>query len=375
MKNKEYDYLIVGSGLFGCVFAYMAKQRGKRCLVIEKRKHTGGNAFCNAIDGINVHQYGAHIFHTDNKKIWDFVNSFVPFNHYVNSPLAYYQGKMYNLPFNMNTFSKLWNINTPAEAKSKIEEQRNKYAHIENPANLEEQALKLCGDDIYRIFIKEYTEKQWGRAATELPAFIIKRLPFRFTYNNNYFSDPYQGIPIGGYNKLTEALLEDIDVRIDTDYFSDRDYFDSLASKVIYTGKIDEYFDYEYGNLEYRGLYFDHQHKIDTDNFQGNAVVNYNERSIPYTRTIEHKHFEFGEQPTTVVTYEYPHEYAKDNEPYYPVNDEANTKIYNRYKEKAETLPDVYFGGRLGMYAYFDMDDTIISAIELIEKDLKTTVL
>lgn len=372
MHTKKYDYLIVGSGLFGSVFAYLATQKGKSCLVIEKRKHTGGNIYCDSIGGINVHKYGAHIFHTDNKKVWDFVNSFVPFNHYVNSPLAFYKGVMYNLPFNMNTFSKLWGVNTPAEAQKKIEEQRGRYAHIENPANLEEQALKLYGEDIYNIFIKGYTEKQWGRAATELPAFIIRRLPFRFTYNNNYFHDAYQGIPIGGYNKLIDALLHNVEVKLDTDYFKDKDYLDSLADKVVYTGCIDEYFGFEYGRLEYRGLHFEHRHLTDTDNLQGNAVVNYNEREIPYTRCIEHKHFEFGTQPTTVITYEYPQDYSEDQEPYYPINDERNTALYNRYKEKAATLPHVHFGGRLGRYAYFDMDDSVETAMEFAEKEFNS---
>ena len=369
MTRKSYDFLIVGTGIFGCVFAYLAKQKGKSCLLIDKRPHIGGNIYCDNIEGINVHTYGAHIFHTDNKEVWQFVNSFVEFNNYVNSPLANYKGKLYNLPFNMNTFSKLWEVNTPAEAKSRIDEQRSKYTHITEPSNLEEQALKLCGDDIYYTFIKEYTEKQWGRPATELPAFIIKRIPFRFTYNNNYFNDPYQGIPIGGYNKLTQALLKDIEVKLNTNYLDNRAYFDSIANKVIYTGCIDEFFDYEFGKLEYRGLLFEHE-ILDTENYQGNAVVNYNERSVPYTRVIEHKHFEFGTQPSTVITREYPGEYAKDNEPYYPINDNQNTLIYNKYKEKSEQYSNLHFGGRLGQYAYFDMDDSVMAAMRLAEKEL-----
>ncbi|WP_165026028.1 MULTISPECIES: UDP-galactopyranose mutase [unclassified Dysgonomonas] len=368
--KKPYDYLVVGTGIFGAVFAYMAKQKGKTCLLIDKRPHTGGNIYCDSINSINVHKYGAHIFHTANKEVWDFVNSFVEFNHYINSPLANYEGKLYNLPFNMNTFCKLWGVNTPAEAMIKLEEQRKNYADIVEPANLEEQALKLCGEDIYNIFIKGYTEKQWGRSALELPAFIIKRIPFRFTFDNNYFNDPYQGIPKGGYNKLTDGLLEGIEVRLDTNYFYDRDYFDSLAEKVIFTGRIDEFFGFEYGELEYRGLHFEHK-CLETDNYQGNAVVNYNERKVPYTRIIEHKHFEFGTQPTTVITHEYPGEFAKDNEPYYPINDERNTVIYKKYKEKADQIPHLYIGGRLGQYAYFDMDDSVEAAMNLAKKELK----
>lgn len=367
MIQKHYDYLIVGTGIFGSVFAHLAKQKGKSCLLIDKRTHTGGNIYCDRIDSINVHKYGAHIFHTDNKEVWKFVNSFVEFNNYVNSPLANYKGKLYNLPFNMNTFNSLWGVNTPSEAKAKIDEQRNKYSHIVEPANLEEQALKLCGDDIYYTFIKEYTEKQWGRSALELPAFIIKRIPLRFTYNNNYFNDPYQGIPIGGYNKLIDALLEGIEVLLNTNYLENREFFNSIADKVIFTGCIDEFFDYEFGRLEYRGLHFEHE-RLDIDNYQGNAVVNYNERKVPYTRIIEHKHFEFGTQPTTIITREYPGEYAKDNEPYYPINDERNTLIYNKYKEKAAQYRHLYFGGRLGQYAYFDMDDSVKSAMDLAEK-------
>lgn len=369
MTQKKYDYLIVGTGIFGSVFAYLAKQKGKSCLLIDKREHIGGNIYCDNINSINVHKYGAHIFHTSNKEVWNFVNSFVEFNHYINSPLAHYKGKIYNLPFNMNTFSKLWEVNTPSEAKAKIEEQRSKYNNILEPANLEEQALKLCGEDIYCTFIKEYTEKQWGRSATELPAFIIKRIPFRFTYDNNYFNDIYQGIPIGGYNKLIEGLLSGIEIKLKTNYLENREYFDSIANKIIFTGCIDEFFEYEFGKLEYRGLHFEHEH-LDIDNFQGNAVVNYNERKVPYTRILEHKHFEFGTQSTTVITREYPGEYAKDNEPYYPINDTRNTQIYNKYKEKSQQYPQLLFGGRLGQYAYFDMDDSVEAAMKLAEKEL-----
>ncbi|MFR9164820.1 MAG: UDP-galactopyranose mutase [Dysgonomonas sp.] len=365
---KEYDYLIVGAGLYGAVFAYMAKKQNKKCIVIDKRPHSGGNIYCDNVDSINVHKYGAHIFHTSNKEVWQFVNSFVEFNRYTNSPMANYKGKLYNLPFNMNTFNRLWGVTTPEEAKAKIEEQRGKYANIE-PSNLEEQALKLAGEDIYRILIKGYTEKQWGRSATELPPFIINRLPFRFIYDNNYFSDLYQGIPIGGYNKLIDGLLENTEVRLNTNYLDNRDYFDNLADKIIFTGRIDSFFNYEFGKLEYRGLHFEHE-RIETDNYQGNAVINYTEREISYTRILEHKHFEFGTQPFTIITREYPSEYAKDDEPYYPVNDKKNTGIYQKYKEKTETLTHLHFGGRLAQYAYFDMDDTVEAALAFAKKEL-----
>lgn len=364
--NKEYDYLIVGAGLFGCVFAHIATSMGKHCLVIDRRSHRGGNIYCENVDGINVHRYGAHIFHTNNEEVWKFVNSFVRFNRYTNSPLAYYEGKLYNLPFNMNTFNKLWNVNTPEEAKAKLDEQRKKYIDI-TPANLEEQALKLCGEDIYNIFIKGYTEKQWGRPAKELPAFIIKRLPFRFTYDNNYFDDIYQGIPIGGYNKLTDRLLEGIEVKLNVDYFKERQVFDNLAKRILFTGCIDEYFDYRFGHLEYRSLKFEHQ-RIEMENYQGNAVVNYNEKSIPFTRIIEHKHFEYGRQPFTIITYEYPDSFTSGKEPYYPINDEKNMNIVKKYKEIASCSDYALFGGRLAQYAYFDMDDTIAAAFELAKK-------
>lgn len=366
--KKEFDYLIVGSGLFGAVFAREASDRGKRCLVIDKRRHTGGNIYCREENGIYVHAYGAHIFHTDKEEIWAYVNRFVRFNHFINAPLAYYQGKLYNLPFNMNTFNKLWGVNTPAEAKAKLEEQRRPYQQIAEPANLEEQALKLAGDDIYYTFIKEYTEKQWGCRATELPAFIIRRLPFRFVYDNNYFNDPYQGIPVTGYNSLIEALLAGADVRCGTNYFDDRSYFDSLADRIVFTGCIDEFFAYAYGALEYRSLRFEHEH-LEIEDFQGNAVVNYNEASVPFTRIIEHKHFNFGKQPATVITREFPAAFRKGDEPYYPINNDRNMCILKQYQAKAAALPHVLFGGRLAQYAYFDMDDTVEAALSLAREE------
>lgn len=363
--RKQYDYLIVGAGLFGSVFAHEAKAAGKRCLVVDKRPHTGGNIYCEDIDGIHVHTYGAHIFHTDRAEVWKYVNRLVEFNRYTNSPLALFDGKLYNLPFNMNTFYRLWGVRTPQEAKAKLEEQRAAYAHIETPRNLEEQALKLCGKDIYLRLIKGYTEKQWGRSATELPAFIIKRIPFRFTFDNNYFDDPYQGIPIGGYNKLTDALLEGIEVRTSTNYFEQRQELDRMAGKILYTGCIDEYFDYCFGRLEYRSLRFEHKRPDNTDNYQGNAVVNYCEREVPYTRLIEHKHFEYGTQPFTVITYEYPDSFEPGKEPYYPVNDERNMRIFGQYQALARQQSRVLFGGRLAQYTYADMDDTVAAALAL----------
>lgn len=363
--RKRYDYLIVGAGLFGSVFAHEAKAAGKRCLVVDKRPHTGGNIYCEDIDGIHVHTYGAHIFHTDRAEVWKYVNRLVEFNRYTNSPLALFDGKLYNLPFNMNTFYRLWGVRTPQEAKAKLEEQRAAYAHIETPRNLEEQALKLCGKDIYLRLIKGYTEKQWGRSATELPAFIIKRIPFRFTFDNNYFDDPYQGIPIGGYNKLTDALLEGIEVRTSTDYFEQRQELDRMAGKILYTGCIDEYFDYCFGRLEYRSLRFEHKRPDNTDNYQGNAVVNYCEREVPYTRLIEHKHFEYGTQPFTVITYEYPDSFEPGKEPYYPINDERNMRIFGQYQALARQQSRVLFGGRLAQYTYADMDDTVAAALAL----------
>ncbi len=360
-----YDYLIVGSGLFGSVFAHEAYKAGKRCLVIEKRAHIGGNIYCEEINGINVHKYGAHIFHTDNDKTWEYVNQLVKFNRYTNSPIANYKGKLYNLPFNMNTFYQLWGVRTPQEAMDKINEQRNEFAHIIKSKNLEEQALKLCGKDIYERLIKGYTEKQWGRAATELPTFIINRIPFRLTFDNNYFNDPYQGIPIGGYNKLISALLEGIEVKTNTDFLKHRTELSSIAKKILYTGCIDEYFDHRFGNLEYRSLRFEHIRIDDTANYQGNAVVNYCEREIPYTRIIEHKHFEFGTQPFTVITREYPDSFEVGKEPYYPINDNKNNLLFKSYQELANQQTQTLFGGRLAQYTYADMDDTITAALEL----------
>ncbi|WP_240755274.1 UDP-galactopyranose mutase [Pedobacter sp. SYP-B3415] len=362
--KKQYDYLIVGSGLYGCVFAHEATNRGKSCLVIDKRGHTGGNVYCEEMEGINVHKYGAHIFHTNSREIWDYVNSFVEFNRYTNSPVANYNGELYNLPFNMNTFYQLWKVKTPAEARAMIKSQVDENK-VSNPANLEEQALSLVGTDIYEKLIKGYTEKQWGRSATELPAFIIKRLPVRFTYDNNYFNDKYQGIPIGGYNKLTDGLLAGIDVRLGVDYFESRADWDAMAAQVVFTGNIDQYYDYRFGRLEYRSLRFEHT-IYNEENHQGNAVVNYTTRDIPYTRTIEHKHFEFGSQPKTVVTREYPEEWTPDKEAYYPVNDARNTEIFNRYRALADRESNVIFGGRLAEYKYYDMHQIIGSALKKV---------
>jgi len=366
--EKKYDYLIVGSGLFGAVFAQQMKTAGKRCLVVEKRAHAGGNIYCEDIAGIQVHKYGAHIMHTSNKKVWDYISSFVEFNRYTDSPLASYKNNLYNLPFNMNTFKQLWGVKTPAEAKVKLEEQRGIYAHIE-PTNLEEQALKLCGEDIYQYFIKGYTEKQWGREATKLPAFIIKRIPFRFIYDNNYFNDDYQGIPKGGFNRLIDGMLSGIEVRLNTDYLEHRNELDKLSHKILFTGCIDQFFDYRLGHLEYRSLRFEHEH-LDVENFQGNAVVNYTEKEVPYTRIVEHKHFEFGTQPTTVITREYPDDYRPGKEPYYPVNDDVNNELFMQYNELAAECPNVLFGGRLAQYSYIDMDDTIELALKLAENEL-----
>lgn len=366
--KKEYDYLIVGSGLFGSVYAHEVTKAGKKCLVIDKREHLGGNVYCENIEGINVHKYGAHIFHTNDKGLWDYVNQFVEFNNFTNSPMALAKGKLYNLPFNMNTFYQLWGTKTPQEAQAKIDEQIAIYG-VENPKNLEEQALSLVGKDIYDNFIKEYTEKQWGRKATELPAFIIKRLPVRFIFDNNYFNDTYQGIPIGGYNKLIEGLLKDIEVKTATDYFSDREKFNELAEKIVYTGKIDEYFDYKSGVLEYRSLRFENE-ILDTDNFQGNAVVNYNDADYDYTRIIEHKHFEFGKQDKTVITKEYPQEWNPSNEAFYPINDAKNQALYEEYKKQAAKEENVIFGGRLSEYKYYDMHQVIAMALTRSKKEL-----
>jgi UDP-galactopyranose mutase len=366
---KNYDYLIVGAGLFGSVFAHEATKKGKKCLVIDKRAHIAGNIYTENIEGINVHKYGAHIFHTSNKKIWDYVNSFVEFNRFTNSPIANYEGKLYNLPFNMNTFYQLWGVITPEQAHEKIEEQKKEYAHITEPKNLEEQALVLGGKDIYEKLIKGYTEKQWGRPATEIPAFIIRRLPFRFTYDNNYFKDVYQGIPIGGYTQLSEKLLEGIEVRLNCNYFEVRKELNDLAEKVIFTGKIDEFFDFEFGELDYRSLHFENE-LLNTENYQGNAVINYTHKDVPYTRIIEHKHFEFGTQAKTYITREYPHEFSKDNESYYPINDDKNQTLLEKYQEKAALENNIIFGGRLAEYKYYDMHQVIERALEIAEKEL-----
>ena len=364
---KKYDYLIVGAGLFGAVFAHEAKKYGKTCLVIDKRDHIAGNIYCKKVENINVHEYGAHIFHTSNKKVWDYVNTFIQFNNYINSPIAIYKDELYNLPFNMNTFNKLWGVKTPKEAMDKINEQIENL-NIENPENLEEQAIKLIGTDIYQKLIKGYTEKQWGKRATELPAFIIKRLPVRLTYDNNYFNDLYQGIPVGGYTVLVEKMLEGIDVKLNVDYFKNKEELDSIAEKVVFTGMIDEYYNYEFGELEYRSLRFEHE-VIKMENYQGNAVVNYTEYEIPYTRIIEHKHFEFGKQKNTVITKEYPETWKKGDEPYYPINNEKNNRMYLKYKAKAEKENNVIFGGRLAEYKYYDMHHVIERALEVTEKE------
>lgn len=364
----EYDYLIVGAGLFGAVFAHEAKKKGRKCLVIDKRGHIAGNIYTEDVCGINVHRYGAHIFHTSDKYVWDYVNSFVEFNNFVNSPIARYKDEVYNLPFNMNTFSRMWGVFTPAEAKAEIERQV-KEAGITEPKNLEEQALSLVGRDIYEKLVKGYTEKQWGRCATELPAFIIKRLPVRLTYDNNYFNDKYQGIPVGGYTKLIDKLLHGTEIRLGCDYFADKASYDASAAKIVFTGMIDEYYDYRYGELEYRSLRFETE-TLNEQNHQGVAVVNYNEFEVPYTRIIEHKHFEFGTQEKTVITREYPAAWTRGDEPYYAVNDEKNNSLYSKYKSLADKENKVIFGGRLGMYKYFDMDDTIAAALECVNGSL-----
>ncbi len=363
---KNFDYLIVGAGFFGAISAYELTKKGYKCLVIEKRNHIAGNCYTENIEGINVHKYGAHIFHTNDKEIWEYVNALVEFNRYTNSPVAINNGKLYNLPFNMNTFYQIWGVKTPKEAEEKIAEQTAKYKDI-TPENLEEQALKLVGDDIYKLLIKEYTEKQWGVKATDLPSFIIKRLPVRFTFDNNYFNDKYQGIPIGGYTKIFEKLLEGIEVRLEIDFFENRAYYEALAENIIYTGPIDKFFNYEAGKLNYRSLKFENE-TLETDNFQGNAVVNYTSHEVPFTRIIEHKHFEFGTQEKTVVTKEYPQDWEEGLEPYYPVNDDANNAIYSAYKKKSESLDNVIFGGRLAEYKYYDMHQIVGSALAKMKK-------
>ena len=362
------DYLIVGSGLFGAVFAREMTNNGYNCLVIDKRNHIGGNVFTENISGINVHKYGAHIFHTNDKEIWDYVNSFVEFNRYTNSPLAIYKDKLYNLPFNMNTFYQMWGVVKPQDAREIIDKQIQESG-IVNPSNLEEQAISLVGTDIYFKLIKGYTEKQWGRDCRDLPTFIIKRLPIRFTFDNNYFNDKYQGIPIGGYTQLIEKLLEGIEVKLSVDFFSDRAFFESSARQVVFSGKLDEFFGYDAGYLEYRSLRFETE-ELGVQNFQGNAVVNYTEKEIPYTRILEHKHFEFGTQPTTIITREYSQEWNKGNEPYYPINDVKNEKLASLYKERAENLPNVIFGGRLAEYRYYDMHQIVASAKKKAKDEL-----
>lgn len=374
---QHYDYLIVGTGLFGAVFAYKAKQQGKKCLVIDRRPHLGGNIYCEKMEGINVHKYGAHIFHTSNKTVWEFVSSIVEFNRYTNSPVANYKGKLYNLPFNMNTFYQMWGVTTPAEATAKIEEQkaeavaRMKEQGVTEPRNLEEQAQLLIGKDIYEALIKGYTEKQWGRKCTELPAFIIKRLPVRLVFDNNYFNDKYQGIPIGGYNVLIERLLEGVETRLNCDFFANREELSAMADKIVFTGAIDEFYNYQFGKLEYRTVNFETE-VLDMPNYQGNAVVNYTEKEVPYTRVIEHKHFEmFGADieacPKTVISKEYSSEWTEGSEPYYPVNDEKNNSLYLKYKELADKETNVIFGGRLAEYKYYDMHHIVEKALELFK--------
>lgn len=377
INMKKYDYLIVGSGLFGSTFAYLATKIGKKCLVIDKRAHVGGNLYCEEVEGISVHKYGAHIFHTNNKRVWDFVNSITEFNRYTNSPVANYKGKLYNLPFNMNTFYQMWGVLTPTAAWKKIEEQRAevvaamKIAGIQEPRNLEEQALLLVGRDIYEKLIKGYTEKQWGRKCTELPAFIIKRLPLRFVFDNNYFNDSYQGVPKGGYNRLIQGLLAGIETRIETNFFTDRTLWESIADKIVFTGKIDEFYNYKYGYLEYRTVSFE-QETLDTPNWQGNAVVNYTEKEVPYTRIIEHKHFElFGSDvykcPKTVISKEYSTEWKPGMEPYYPVNDDKNIALYKQYKQLSDKEDKIIFGGRLAQYKYYDMAPIVEQVLEMFD--------
>ena len=373
MIRDRYDYLLCGAGLYNAVVAYHAIKAGKTCLVVEKRDHLGGNVYCEDVEGIHVHKYGAHIFHTSDERVWNFVNSFCEFNRYTNSPVANYKGEIYNMPFNMNTFNKMWGVVTPAEAKEKIDSQRAKA--VSEPSNLEEQAIKLVGEDIYKKLIKGYTEKQWGRDCRELPAFIIKRLPVRYTYDNNYFNDRFQGIPIGGYNVIIDRLFEGCDTMCGCDFLKNRELM-HVADKVVYTGAIDEFFDYSEGELSYRSLRFETE-LLDMENYQGNAVVNYTDRETPYTRIIEHKHFEFGTQPKTVITREYPADYKRGMERYYPVNDEPNQKLFEKYKAKAEEMnknrkdsePEIIFGGRLGEYKYYDMDKVIASALSFCDTE------
>ena len=363
----NYDYLIVGAGLFGATMAYCLTQKGKRCLVIDKRPHIGGNAYTKSVRGINVHTYGAHIFHTSDKRVWDFVHRFAEFNRFTNSPIANYRGRLFNLPFNMNTFYQMWGVTTPEQAAHVIEAQRGEMC-LEHPRNLEEQAISLVGRDLYETLVKGYTEKQWGRKATELPAFIIKRLPVRLTFDNNYFDDTYQGIPIGGYTQMVERMLEGIEGWLNADYFSDKSAFDAMAERIIYTGEIDRFFGYRFGRLAYRTVRFETELLEGVRDYQGNAVVNYTDAETPYTRTIEHKHFEFGRQPDTVISKEYPKEWEPGDEPYYPVNDEGNNRLYAHYKALAERQEKVLFGGRLATYAYYDMHQVIKQALDLSDK-------
>lgn len=375
----HYQYLVVGAGLYGAVFAHEMEKRGKDCLVIEKRDHIAGNIYTKEVNGIQVHEYGAHIFHTSDKEVWNYVNQFAEFNHYINCPVARYKDELYNLPFNMNTFAKMWNIKTPKEAREHIDAQIADL-HITEPKNLEEQALSLVGRDIYEKLVKGYTEKQWGRDCKELPSFIIKRLPVRFVFDNNYFNDPYQGIPKGGYTQIVEKLLEGIPVKLGTDYetfcqqntdggFISMDGEDTFE-KVLYTGMIDQFYEYCYGELAYRSLRFETEYLEDEDNYQGNAVVNYTEREVPYTRIIEHKHFEFGTQKGTVITREYPKEWSRGDEPYYPVNDQHNSELYEKYAQRAAQEKNVLFGGRLGQYKYYDMDKVVRAALTMVEEQL-----
>lgn len=364
-----YDYLIVGSGLYGATFAHLATKKGKKCLIIEKRNHIGGNVYTEKCEGIQVHRYGAHIFHTTNKKVWDFINQFADFNGFINMPVALYQGQIYNMPFNMNTFSKMWGVTTPQQAKEKIAQQIEESG-ITSPKNLEEQAIYLVGKDIYKTLIKGYTEKQWGKPCSELPPFIIKRLPVRYTYDNRYFNDVYQGIPNGGYTQIIEKMIDGCDVKLNTDFFDFIKDNKNIAKKIVYTGQIDTYFDYCFGELEYRSLKFETE-TMDCENYQGNAVVNYTQADVPYTRIIEHKHFEFGTQPKTIITKEYPMKWSRGEEAYYPVNDAKNNALYAKYAEKAMAEENVIFGGRLGQYKYFDMDKTIADALHTAEKELR----
>lgn len=363
----KYDYLIVGAGLYGAVFVHEATKHGKKCLVIDKRDHIAGNIYTYECEGINVHQYGAHIFHTNNKRVWEYVNQFAEFNRYTNSPIANYKGEIYNMPFNMNTFNKMWGVITPDQAKAKIEEQKT-TAGVTNPKNLEEQAISFVGTDIYEKLVKGYTSKQWGRPCTELPAFIIKRLPVRFTYDNNYFNALYQGIPNGGYTKMVANMLGDVELRLGVDYLENKAELDALAEKVVYTGPIDAYFNYKLGTLQYRSVRFETE-VLDTDNFQGNAVVNYTDSETPYTRIIEHKHFEFGTQEKTVISREYSAEWKPGDEPYYPINDDKNSALYAQYKALADKEYKVIFGGRLGEYKYYDMDKVIEVALDAVAKE------